>query len=352
MVFGRPDLVYLTVTRSRLGCLKDCALLAMAAAAGARAVVTVRGGDLGVFYASCGPTLRRLVRWAYGRAARAIAIGPSLAGQYAGLVPAERVRIVWNAYPGHEIAGPVERRPRRPAEPLRLVFLSNVLPSKGLFEALEGAALARARGVPIRFTFAGAFQDRDGALARLPGFASANVGKAALAARFEATLDALGLRDVVRRIGTVAGRAKWDLLAASDVLVLPIWNPTEGQPLAIIEAMRAGCAVVTTACGGVRDLVEDGQTGRVVAPRSAPAVAEAIEWLWRRPADLDRIARANAARARRRHSPEAHVEGIVRVLREALRDGAARRAAKREASGALGWAAADAFKRWDKGEAA
>jgi glycosyltransferase involved in cell wall biosynthesis len=392
MLLGRPDLVYLSLTRSRLGCLKDCALLAMAAAVGARPVVTVRGGDLGVFFASCGPCLRRLVRWAYGRAARAIALGPSLAGQYAGLVPAERVRIVWNAYPGHEIGEgrpqdlqapsphpspargeggvapsprpsptggegetvfrPLARRPRRPAEPLRLLFLSNVLPSKGLFEALEGAALARARGVPIRFTFAGAFQDRDGALAKVPGLASENVGKAALAARFEATLDALGLRDVVRHVGTVEGRAKWDLLAASDVLVLPIWNPTEGQPLAIIEAMRAGCAVVTTAAGGVRDLVADGQTGRVVAPRSAQAVAEAIEWLWRRPADLDRIARANAARARRRHSPEAHVEGIVRVLREALRDGAARRAAKREASGALGWAAADAFKRWDKGEAA
>jgi glycosyltransferase involved in cell wall biosynthesis len=344
LLLRRPDVVYLSLTRSRLGCLKDCVFLALAGLAGSPVVGTVRGGDLGVFYASLGPVARRLVRWAYGRLARAIALGPSLAGQYAGLVPAERVRVVWNACPDHEMAKPLERRPRGPGEPLRLVFLSNVLPSKGLFDALEGAALARARGVPLRFTFAGEFQERDGALAKRPESASENVGRAALAARYEAAIERLGLRDVASRLGTVAGRAKWDLLCESDVLVLPIWNPTEGQPLAILEAMRAGCAVVTTAVGGVRDLVEDGVTGRVVPPRSPRAVADAVEGLWRRPEDLARFSRANQALAARRHGTEAHVERTIGVLREALAGDTARGAA--EGSGALGWATAEKAGRW------
>ncbi len=67
------------------------------------------------------------------------------------------------------------------------------------------------------------------------------------------------------------------LLKAADVFVLP--SRTEGLPNALLEAMAAGCAVVTTDVPGCRDLIEHQETGLVVPYGDTPALADAIRRL-------------------------------------------------------------------------
>lgn len=64
------------------------------------------------------------------------------------------------------------------------------------------------------------------------------------------------------------------LLAASDVFVLP--SDFEGLPITVLEALRAGVAVVATAVDGTCEVVRDGDTGLLVPPGDGPALAEAI----------------------------------------------------------------------------
>ena len=59
-----------------------------------------------------------------------------------------------------------------------------------------------------------------------------------------------------------------------DIVVLSSLN--EGTPVAIIEAMAAGRAVVATHVGGVPDIVLDGETGVLVPPKDPEALADAI----------------------------------------------------------------------------
>jgi glycosyltransferase involved in cell wall biosynthesis len=61
-----------------------------------------------------------------------------------------------------------------------------------------------------------------------------------------------------------------------DIFVLPSY--VEGFPLPPLEAMACGCAVVTTACGGVADYADDGVNALVVDPGDAAALAVAV---WR-----------------------------------------------------------------------
>ena len=63
-------------------------------------------------------------------------------------------------------------------------------------------------------------------------------------------------------------------LAASDVSVLT--STTEGLPGALIEAAMCGLPLVGTDVGFVRDLIEDGRTGRLVAVGSPAATAAAL----------------------------------------------------------------------------
>lgn len=314
----RPSLVYLMVTRSKLGCIKDCVIMALAHLRGVPVVVHLRGGDLSVLYQDMDTFWKRIIRWVYGRVNLGIVLGESLRSQFDGLLPPPRVRVVLNCWLDGESSAPPCRLEHASGQPLRITFLSNVLPSKGLYDALEGAAWAVREGVPLVFRFAGEFLDHDGAIAKLPQLAQENVSARVLERRYQEMLNSLSLQKHVTRLGVVTGRDKWELLADTDILLLPIYNPTEGQPLVAIEAMRMGCAVISTCCGGLADIVEDGITGRTVAPRQPEEIGQAIKWFWEHPEELARIANLNIVRAPQRHSPEQHVRSVIAVFDEAL----------------------------------
>jgi glycosyltransferase involved in cell wall biosynthesis len=61
------------------------------------------------------------------------------------------------------------------------------------------------------------------------------------------------------------------LMEGIDVLVCP--SDTEGTPRVVLEAMSAGVPVVATRVGGLPDLIVDGETGFLVPPNSAAALA-------------------------------------------------------------------------------
>jgi glycosyltransferase involved in cell wall biosynthesis len=66
------------------------------------------------------------------------------------------------------------------------------------------------------------------------------------------------------------------LAAAFDVAVLA--SLSEGLPNTVMEAMAAGAPVVSTAVGGVPELIDDGETGFLVPPANPRALAERIEY--------------------------------------------------------------------------
>jgi glycosyltransferase involved in cell wall biosynthesis len=65
------------------------------------------------------------------------------------------------------------------------------------------------------------------------------------------------------------------VLASLDVLVLPSYAH-EGIPQIILQAQAMARPVVATTIGGIPEVVEDGVTGLLVAPRDAEALAEKI----------------------------------------------------------------------------
>jgi glycosyltransferase involved in cell wall biosynthesis len=93
------------------------------------------------------------------------------------------------------------------------------------------------------------------------------------------------LEKLAHSIG-VSDRVEWkgwsdtprSYLGTLDVFVLPSRN--EGFPLAVLEALLAGTAVVATDVGSVADVIRDGNTGLLVPPEDPAALAEALRRLF------------------------------------------------------------------------
>jgi glycosyltransferase involved in cell wall biosynthesis len=97
----------------------------------------------------------------------------------------------------------------------------------------------------------------------------------AYAESLKALAQELGLGQHVRFLGSRADVP--DILRASDVFVLS--SDYEGNPLSVLEAMAAGLPVISTAVGGVPELVQHGATGLLVPAGDAHALAEAMAQL-------------------------------------------------------------------------
>jgi glycosyltransferase involved in cell wall biosynthesis len=101
-------------------------------------------------------------------------------------------------------------------------------------------------------------------------------------------------------------------------LVSPaLWPEPFG--LVAIEAMARGKALVASRAGGALDIVRDGETGLLVSPGDAQALAHAMRNLLGRPALAARLGRSGAARCAACFSAGAVVPTIEEVYRQACR---------------------------------
>jgi glycosyltransferase involved in cell wall biosynthesis len=117
-------------------------------------------------------------------------------------------------------------------------------------------------------------------------------GEGGLRAEMEALAAALGISHAVRWLGFQRNMPR--LLAGIDVYVQSSVN--EGLSLSILEAMAAEKAVVATNVGAAKEVIADGETGLLVSPGSATAIAAAVIELLGDPerrAAISRAARAH-----------------------------------------------------------
>lgn len=110
------------------------------------------------------------------------------------------------------------------------------------------------------------------ALAKLDGVHLVVFGDGEMRERLASLILELGIGDRVHMLGW------WmDLpLAFSDLNLVVLTSRNEGTPVSLIEALAAGRTVVATDVGGVRSVVDDGETGLLVPPGDQAAIADAI----------------------------------------------------------------------------
>jgi glycosyltransferase involved in cell wall biosynthesis len=158
-------------------------------------------------------------------------------------------------------------------EPGLLLAVGRLTPKKGFHDLVAACALLRAAGRRFRCVIAG-----DGRLR----------------AELDGQIAAHGLADHVRILGFQTQDELADWYGRADLLVMPSRvlddGNRDGIPNVVIEAMCSGTPIIATTAGSIPEVIEDGVTGRLVAPGDPAALAAAIEDALARPAWARRLA--------------------------------------------------------------
>lgn len=151
-------------------------------------------------------------------------------------------------------------------------------------------------------------------LSRHPAARLVIVGDGPERPRLEDLVDRLAIRPAVRFAGYSA--VPTEEIHSMDVVVIPsIYDPF---PLVTLEVMAQGKPIVGSAVGGIPEAVVDGETGLLVPPRSAEAIAGAIERLLSEPQTAAKMGAAALARARHEFSPQAITAQYAALYRRLL----------------------------------
>lgn len=143
--------------------------------------------------------------------------------------------------------------------------VGRMVPIKNLHLFLDAAAIAHQQNPLIRFVL---------------------VGDGELRTELENYAEKLNISQVVIFAGWRRDLAQ----VYADLNAVVISSNNEGTPASLIEAMAAGCPVISTAVGGVPDFVKNGETGRLVPPRDPVALAAAMLNLFAEPQKTEQMA--------------------------------------------------------------
>ncbi len=251
IILERPHLVYITLTASGSGFYKDALIAIMVKIFGLKVVYHFH--NKGVILRQNKWLDNQLYKIVFKNAS-VILLSKYLYNDIKKYVPEERVHYCPNGIP---TLNSVPARNELSDTPTELLFLSNLIASKGVFDVLSACKILKEKKYKFKCTFIG------------------NVGDIPLDT-FHEKIKSLGLEHVVCYAGPKFGIEKENAYMQSGIFVFPTFYEKECFPLVLLEAMKFGLPVIATAEGGIPEIVEEAKTGFLVNKKDPTDLAEKI----------------------------------------------------------------------------
>lgn len=241
----RYDLTYLAITCHDVGFLKDSPFVITTRLLSKKYVIHQHNRGMAP-YVQRAP-YKWLLPMAYNKA-KVILLSWKLYEDISAVVKKEQILICPNGLPMPEYLLKnkdvcVQLREKNSVP--EILFLSNLVESKGVWSLLDAYKILKDKGVRFHSSFVGGTSR----------FISAD--------KFATEVKVRGLEGMVEYLGPQYGDDKWRAYQRADIFVLPSMD--DCLPLTIMEAMMTKTAVVGSDIGAIPDLVEDGVTGYIIS---------------------------------------------------------------------------------------
>jgi glycosyltransferase involved in cell wall biosynthesis len=289
---GRPWLCFYFITVKFRAFIIDAFFLAIIRLFKVPYILYCHGQGLRLMGTSGNSLKRYVVHRTIAKAAGALVLGERLREDLSPYLEMERIFVLPNALPDR--AGePVPKRERHNPE-VQVLFLSNLIETKGPWEFLLMAKEVGTKAPDVRFVLAGPPVEE------------------VFYRKLLAFIERENLADRVEVPGGLFGEAKGEVFRKSDIFVFPTHHEAFG--LVNLEAMQWGLPVISSDEGAIPEVVVDGVTGFIVNPRDINQLTDRVLRLVN---DRDLRLRMGKA-ARKRYEEHFSIEAYQKNLARAL----------------------------------
>ena len=151
---------------------------------------------------------------------------------------------------------------------------------------------------------------------RIPNLHAVIVGSGELYADLSEQIEQAGLEKRVTLPGFCESKTVFEILRAGDIFVMP--SRSEGIPFALLEAAALGLPIVATNCGGIPEVVTNGQDALLVPVGDVEALSSALAELGTNKRLAEKISLQARERIKQDFAAAAHVEAMRRAYTNAL----------------------------------
>ena len=249
----------------------------------------IHGAEFEVFYEKASRRKKALIHRVYDKCDKLIALSEEWKERLSKIVSEEKITVLANYCTIPEKLPETRKN--------QMLFLGEIGERKGGFDIPAILAESCLKENRIHFIFAGDGQKED-------------------IDRIKREIEKKDLGEWVKFLGWVRGEEKERLLRESKVFLFPSYN--EGMPMAVLEAMAYGLAIVTTNVGGIPKLITSGENGYLCRPGDIEGLSSNIRALF----TDEKLAKRMSDRARQKaiaeYSRESHITKLLQIYREVL----------------------------------
>ena len=256
-----PDIVYLAITAKDVGFYKDFPIVVLAKLFGKKLVLHYHNKGVCINQHNFFDDLLYRILF---KNTKVILLSKRLYEDVSKYVKQEDVFFLPNGIP---IPNAVEEVLPKNNEIPKLIFLSNLIESKGVFVLLEALKALDNKGIAFHCNFVGGAGDIS-------------------SKQLNQKINNLNLQNCVSYLGKKYNHEKHKIFQSSDIFLFPTHYHNECFPLVLLEAMMFGLPVISTNEGGIPDIVKDGETGFIVEKQKPKQLAEKIKWLIDHPEEV------------------------------------------------------------------
>lgn len=288
-----PTIVYYPITATLIGWVRDSACILISRCFGRKMVIHLRGGHFRIFYEDQNGLVKLWIRFLLNRCELVLVQAAALRKNFQGLVPDEKIKVLYNAIDCADFQmTPIVKTDDRK---MRVLFVGHLSFAKGYCDLLKAVPLILMQHPEVVFQFAGTKIKKSSNVFfnQLTGERLINEDPDEV---FNEEIASRQLEEKTEYLGIISGETKRSIFHSADIFVLPSYS--EGFSLAILEAITAGLAVVTTPVGASAEIVLEGQYGYLVKPGDIHELSKKILFLLNNPEKLVEICRANREYAR------------------------------------------------------
>lgn len=177
---------------------------------------------------------------------------------------------------------------------ISILFLSNLIESKGVFVLLEACKILKERLLDFECIFVGGNGDVS-------------------EEQFYSKRKELGLEEHVVYEGKKYGLDKEKAFLKADFFVFPTYYETFG--LVLLEAMQHQVPVISTFEGGIPDVVDDGFTGFLISQKNIEVLADKMEILIKNPELRQQMGKAGRIKYENQFTLEIFENTLTKILK-------------------------------------